>query len=464
MDQLEQTLPTFLRSLHTDEWVATPRSLRQQRLAFEVSDGVREVSQTRRLPVALAAGTRAATAVGLRALNREWGNEFYAVPEAATRSVEVAAETFRSVGPVIDVQTHFLAPHSAASMNTKYLFNLYQSVMPNWWREMDDVVAWTFAEYLRNVFTESETAVAVLTSGPGVLPTRNLFNDEMAAAKIVLDGAGGAGRMLQHAVVHAHDSSEVDRMLEWRDEFHPVGWKVYTPGQASRTGWVNGWMLDDEDHGLPFLERVRDVDVKLVCAHKGISHLVDNGSPRDVGPSAKAFPDIDFVIYHSGYEMPLDGVALEGPYRDVAQPEGIDRLIASIDEAGLGIGSNVYAELGSTWFCLMSRPVEAAHVLGKLIKHLGPDNVVWGSDSIWFGSPQPLIDAFRTFQIPDAMCAEYGYEPITDAVRAKILGGNAARVYGIDLDEAAALKAGHDDTWAFELADRYQHGAINAFR
>ena len=68
-------------------------------------------------------------------------------------------------------------------------------------------------------------------------------------------------------------------------------------------------MLDDEEHGLPFLERARALDVKLVCAHKGISRIVDNGSPRDVGPGAVAFPDIDFVIYHSGYELPTDGAA-----------------------------------------------------------------------------------------------------------------------------------------------------------
>ena len=429
-----------------------------------MSDRVVDLADERQLPKALAAATQQATAIGLRALNREFGSDFFQVPEEAERNEQVAIDTFRVGAPIIDVQTHFLAPHSAASFNTKFLFDLYQSVMPNWWSEMHDIEAWSFAEYLRNVFVESETAVAVLTSGPGVLPTRNLFNDEMHAAKILVGGAGAGGRILNHAVVHADDSGEVGRMAEWRDEFNPVGWKVYTPGRSSRSGWVGGWMLDDEEHGLPFLQRVNDLNVKLVCAHKGISQLADNGSPRDVGPAARAFPDIDFVIYHSGYEMPHDGAALEGPYREAADYEGINRLLASLDATQLGHGSNVYAELGSTWFCLMSRPIEAAHVLGKLIKRLGADNVVWGTDSIWFGSPQPLIDAFRTFQIPDAMCEEFGYEPITDAVRHKILGANAARVYGIDLEEAAALKAQHDRTWALELADRYQHGHITSFR
>jgi len=464
MGELEQMVPMFLRRLHTDEFRPNVPGPRQRRVCWDASVGVGALAQDAKLPVPLAAATRRATAVGLRALNREWGAEFYAVSEDATRSEEAASEAFGRVGPVVDVQTHFLAPHSAAALGKDGIFGMYQAVMPAWWTEMDDIDAWSFAEYIRNVFLESETAVAVLTSGPGLRDGRNLFNDEIAATRTLFEAVGGHGRILNHAIVHADVAEEVDMMSEWRDAFDPVGWKVYTPGRLARDGWVKGWMLDDEEHGLPFLERVRDVDVRLVCAHKGISQLVDNGSPRDVGPAAKAFPEIDFVIYHSGYELPIDGAPPEGPYRADDRPEGVDRLLASLDAADIPPGANVYAELGSTWFCLASRPVEAAHVLGKLIKRFGADNVIWGSDSIWFGSPQPLIDAFRTFQIPDDMCETYGYEPLTDDVRRKILGGNAARVYDLDLEEVEVLKAAHDRAWALELVDRYQQGRVNEFR
>jgi predicted TIM-barrel fold metal-dependent hydrolase len=459
----ERTLPAFLCRLHTDEFGPPPRGRREQRLAHEVGAAVGALAEQHRRPAQLMAATRQATAVGLRALNREWGGEFYRVPEDAERSVAAANDAFGAVGPVIDVQTHFLAPHAAATRGRDFLVDMYRSLMPSWWTEMDDIVALGFAEYLRNVFVESETAAAVLTSGPGLLAGRHLFNDEMAATKLLVDGAGASGRILNHAVVHADVNDEVQRMGEWRDQFRPVGWKVYTLGGNERRGGIRGWMLDDEEYGLPFLARAHEVDVKLVCAHKGISRLVDNGSPRDIGPAAKAFPDIRFVVYHSGYELPLDGAPPEGPYR-AHDPQGVDRLLASLDDAGVPAGANVYAELGSTWFCLVSRPVEAAHVLGKLIKRLGPDNVIWGTDSIWFGSPQPLIDAFRSFQIPDDMCARYGYEPLTDDVRRQILGGNAARVYGLDLAEVEALKAEHDRAWALELADRYEQGRISALR
>ena len=92
----------------------------------------------------------------------------------------------------------------------------------------------------------------------------------------------------------------------------------------------------------------------------------------------------------------------------------------------------MYAELGSTWFLVLRRPVEAAHVLGKLLAQFGPDRILWGTDSTWYGSPQPLIDAFRAFTIPERMQAEFGYPPLTDAVKTRILGANAADLYGID--------------------------------
>jgi len=53
--------------------------------------------------------------------------------------------------------------------------------------------------------------------------------------------------------------------------------------------------------------------------------------------------------------------------------------------------SNVYAELGTTWRIAMRNPDQAALVLGKLLVHVGENNVLWGTDSIWYGSPQDQI-------------------------------------------------------------------------
>ena len=78
----------------------------------------------------------------------------------------------------------------------------------------------------------------------------------------------------------------------------------------------------------------------------------------------------------------------------------------------------------------------AAHAIGKLVKHLGEDNVLWGTDSIWYGSPQDQIQAFRAFQIAKDVREQHGYPEITDELRAKIFGLNALKPYGIGIEEA----------------------------
>ena len=130
----------------------------------------------------------------------------------------------------------------------------------------------------------------------------------------------------------------------------------------------------------------------------------DFAGPRDIGVVAAAYPDMRFVAYHSGYETSVT----EGPY-DPASVAGVNRWSLRMQDNGLAPGSNVYAELGSTWRSVMTSPTEAAHVLGKLLVHVGQDNILWGTDSIWYGSPQDQIAAFRTFEIPEKLHEKHGY-------------------------------------------------------
>jgi hypothetical protein len=62
---------------------------------------------------------------------------------------------------------------------------------------------------------------------------------------------------------------------------------------------------------------------------------------------------------------------------------------------------------------------------------LGEDNVLWGTDSIWYGSPQDQIQAFRTFQISDELAERHGYPKLAPTLRAKVFGRNALAVYSV---------------------------------
>jgi uncharacterized protein len=283
------------------------------------------------------------------------------------------------------------------------------------------------------VFAGSETSVALLTSPPGLEGQGVIDNGDIAAAREVVDRYGGSGRVLTHSIVHPNlGEAELDRMVDWSARLRPAGWKVYTlwdPPEGPR----GGWYLDD-DTGAAFLERVEAIGPHIVCAHKGLAGPIPTNtpaaaSPRDVGPAAVAHPGIQFVVYHSGYD--IDPRAEEGAHDDDPQ-RGVSRLVSSLEAAGLAPGANVWAELGSTWSLVLRRPVEAAHVLGKLLLAVGEDRILWGTDSVWYGPPQPLIDAFRAFTIPDRLREAHGYPALTPTVKQKILGGNAARLYGID--------------------------------
>lgn len=73
-------------------------------------------------------------------------------------------------------------------------------------------------------------------------------------------------------------------------------------------------------------------------------------------------------------------------------------------------------------------------MLGKLLGRMGDDNVMWGTDAIWLGSPQAQIMAFRTFEITEAFQERYGYPALTADRKAKILGLNAARVFAVGVE------------------------------
>lgn len=452
--------PVVLERRHTDEYVPPRLSEPTARARVEVlaagEDSAKRVGQG----VGRYWAGRLGTAAALLAINRSYSERYFDVPEQAALDAEAAAEGFAGIGPVIDVQTHFIADQRHMTQATANLMASYRNWAPEWWTGLDGMVGYGFAEFLRCIFVESESIAAVLTAPPADQNgDRFLDNLELAGTREILDRMAGTGRLFNHVVVHPSLPGELDRMVDWSADLHPIGWKVYTAGgvmiERGAETKSTAFMLDDEESGLPFLELARTLGTRVICSHKGISSLAANGSPRDIGPSAKAYPELEFVVYHSGYEPALE----ETEYTPQTAHLGANRLITSLREVGIGAGGNVCAELGTTWFCLMKRPIEAAHLLGKLLLAVGEDNVIWGTDSIWYGPTQPLIDAFRVFQIPAWMRERYGYPELTPVIRDKILCRNAARVYGFDVPALAEAARLDPIAWtrAAEL-DAQQHG------
>src|SRR5439155_1428620 len=104
---------------------------------------------------------------------------------------------------------------------------------------------------------------------------------------------------------------------------------------------------------------------------------------------------------------------------------------------------NIYFELGSTFQQLSGgNPVRALHMLGQMINIAGSDHILWGTDSIWGGSPQSQIDRMRRLKMTAELMEKYKYPELTDEIKNQILGLNAAKVFGIDPKEKRkAIKA-----------------------
>ena len=319
---------------------------------------------------------------------------------------------------VMDVQLHFLDP-------ARNFGNFGQNFPQAACGAADPKLCFSQDTFLDLIFGQSETRVGVLSGLPFAGRDSPLAIDVMQHASESLAAQGSDRRLLLQAPAFPATGplqAALDGMAADAATYPVAAWKTYTHAPTD-------YRLDD-DRGDALLSQAVALGIPIVAVHKGIAGEARAASPADVGPAAAAHPDATIVVYHSGWEPN----APEGPYLPeipADQQRGVDRLLTSLQGAGIGPNSNVYAELGSTWFNLTRNLDAAAHVLGKLLLHLGPERILWGTDSIWYGTPQGQIDAFRAFTISEEFQEQFGYPALTDESKALILGGNAARLYNV---------------------------------
>jgi hypothetical protein len=183
-------------------------------------------------------------------------------------------------------------------------------------------------------------------------------------------------------------------------------------------------MYDDPENAFPFFEKGRELGVNVMAIHKawpvGPGPL-DKDKVDDVNSAAVAFPDLTFEVVHSGW--------------------------AFLEDCGIQLMThpNIWANLEAVANFALRQPRRFAHVLGTLRRYGGDDRIMWGTGCP-LGHPQPLVEAFANFQMPEDMQEGYGYAPIDDEAKAKIFGGNMARLHNLDV--AAIEDAVSGDEWS----------------
>ncbi len=371
------------------------------------SDNARRRGVSRRAFMVSSCGA-ASTLLAFNAANVASGQigGYYAVAPEAAVDPALAAAALDGNELILDVQGHFVGRHGRGKVGLGGV-----------------------DQFVQDVFLDSDTDMMVLSFIPSRRDPELLEIEEADAARRIVERLEGDHRLLLHGRVNPNQPGDLESMDELAQRWGVAAWKTYTQwGPDGR-----GFFLDD-DTGERLIDRARALGVRNIAVHKGLPfgrQSYEHSLCRDIGVVAKRHPDVNFLVYHSGF---VPGRA-EGPYRPDAR-EGVDGLIASLQENGVGPNANVWADLGSTWRYVMRDPDSAAHLIGKLLDHVGEDRVLWGSDSIWYGSPQDQIQAFRAFRISEALRERHGYRQLTPGIRAKVFGLNATRVYGIDAAEA----------------------------
>jgi hypothetical protein len=227
--------------------------------------------------------------------------------------------------------------------------------------------------------------------------------------------------------------STLDEMSAAVEAGPPAAFKVYTAWNPAG----GGYSLQDPAIGLPTVQHAHDLGVKVFVAHKGLPLVNFDPAfnhPEDIVAVSRLFPDMHFVVYHAAW----DPAHVEGPY-NTAATIGIDTLLSALDRHGVPPNDNVWVDVATLWRQLLTQPDQAAHAMGKLLKRVGEHRVLWGTDAIWYGSPEPQIMAMRAFEITPQFQEAYGYPALTDDVKARLFGLNAAELFGVD---PTALRCG----------------------
>ena len=322
-------------------------------------------------------------------------------------------------------------------------------------------------QFIKDVFLDSQVTIGLLSNvtasmvqvaGEPSRPPRNaeeaqrgeiLTAAQTAAARNFVNEISGSTRMLCHGLLYV-GKGNLAFIQEQIDKNEPDSWKGYNISNAAKVdedpaSLMRQWRHDDPEVAYPTFELIQKNYEKLkarrpgfnnICVHKGLAPGPPDprrGHPGDLPKAARDWPKLNFISYHACIQPSffladaLEEVKAEnlrGGVPNISWTTEYAELVQDL--------KNCYAEIGTTWASsIVTFPTIAAHILGQLLKYVGEDRIVFGSDSVWYGSPQWQIEAFWRFQIPEALRKKYGYPQLTERAKRKILGLNSARLYGI---------------------------------
>jgi predicted TIM-barrel fold metal-dependent hydrolase len=439
-----QPMPT--RIVSNGEFMPIPQTAEQKRVELLVeamaAERAKALGMSRRSFMRSSVGT----ATALAALNLVHGcgddDGGFAIDDCATRDPDAARVALSGEYFIMDVQTHHAeteyhkenglvdlyrgfrgCPRSAVSMFVPEGYECTRG-------EHEEL---SRANYIKEILVDSETSLAVMSGIPAPFENlRFISNSEMAATRDFANQMGASERCISQGMITPNlpesdnQDSSVGNMQYLVEEMGIRALKTYTA--AGGAGFFTShppWWMDDEDVAYPMLEAADRLGINTIAVHKGLNISFFDPeylSPRDLPKAAAEWPQHNFVIYHASLDVGFD------------HEDNFELFLRLAEEGQLP--SNVYPELGSSFGSkVVAGPIALGHFLGRLLHAFGEDNIVWGTDAMFNGTPQWQINAFKAFQMPEQLRDEFGYPEITDEIKAKIFGLNSAGLYGVDVEQ-----------------------------
>ena len=390
----------------TDEYAPVPPGPAQRRAARTVAGAA---TRTRRASTWRRPTTwrgRLGTAATLRALDAEHGGGFFDIPAEAESDPAAADECFAALGPVVDVQTHLVRPSRDHHRQRRRAHGLPPDGRARALGDPIDPDHLSAPAWASCVFAGSETSVALLTSPPGV------------------EGRGGDRQRR-----HRRRPRGGRPLRRHRPGAHPHD-RPPEPA-ATRRARADGRVVDPAApgglEGVHALGPAGGPDRRLVPRRRprrGLPRPGQRGRPADrvrpQGPRRAdpvAGPGGGLTARHrSGGRSPTPTSTSSCTTPATTSTPATRRAPTTPTRSAASAGSSPASPTPASgraptcgpssarpgrWCCAArSRPPTC---IGKLLLAVGEDRILWGTDSVWYGPPQPLIDAFRAFTIPERL-------------------------------------------------------------
>ena len=462
--------PVPTQIVSSDEYLPLPQTEQQKEVEARLIEMSDRLANRQGLSRRRFFQTAAGMAASFVAMNEVFGRYFIASEaEAATPELADQLAAANTGQFIFDGHTHFLRDDTRLAGFVKG-----REAVGQWgWNKelsgkeqtLDDL---KFSNYVKEIYMDSDTKITILTNSPSVeaqdwfIPQEQVFK-----TRADVNAKAGTRRMLAHFTITPGWDGWLEQVDEAIEKSKPNSWKGYSVGDNTHKE-LDGhpWRADDEKLMYPFYARIAKAGIKNVCIHKGLfapavaekfPRLLPYADVSDIGKAAKDWPQLNFLVYHSGYRWvganPADAMA---EFDQTGRSSWTSDLSEIPEKYGV---TNVYGDLGQIFaWTAVAQPRLAAALMGTLVKGLGSDRIVWGTDAVWTGAPQWQIEGLRRLEIPEDMQKKYGFKPLGPSngpIKTAIFGDNSARLYELDRKHA---ELANNDRFAAMKTDYLANG------